>query len=144
MAVAVVVLAKKPGHALGGLERIGPLPGDLHRTRLLRIVFVVVAHGEKTVQIRCPRLRRARRSASEAPGARRGELTVRVGGAVRRRADTQAAIDEKNQFAVAVASNARITVTLIWPGNVISSAIWLAMSVDISTTVMSSTSRSRT
>ena len=31
--------------------------------------------------------------------------------------------DALNQFAVEVASNARMTVTLIWPGNVISSAI---------------------
>lgn len=48
------------------------------------------------------------------------------------------------QLAVADASNARMTVTLIWPGKVISSEIWLAISVDISTTARSSTSRSRT
>ena len=42
------------------------------------------------------------------------------------------------------ASKARITVTLIWPGNVISSEICAAISEDISTTVRSSTSRSRT
>src|SRR5262245_41381904 len=48
MAVAVVVLAKKPGRSLGGLDSIGPLLTNPHRARLLRIVFVVGAQGGKS------------------------------------------------------------------------------------------------
>ena len=48
------------------------------------------------------------------------------------------------QEAVATASKARMTVTLIWPGKVSSSAMRAAISLDSSTTRRSSTSRSRT
>ena len=56
MVVAVAVLAKKPGHALGGLDRIGPLLGDLHRTRLWLndATRVVLANGLGLLGVSAP------------------------------------------------------------------------------------------
>jgi hypothetical protein len=90
---------------------------------------------------------RPRRSASGCPidrrcGAAAERPRRRARGAAH--AVSSARARSSRQFAVAVASNARITVTLICPGNVISSEIWLAISDVISTTATSSISRSRT
>src|SRR5262245_55115221 len=59
--VALVVLANRNGFQ--GFGRIGVLLVDPQRMRLLRILFVVVAHGgPHSVQIRCPK-KTARQSA---------------------------------------------------------------------------------
>src|SRR5262245_19760153 len=48
VAIAIAVLAEEPRSSLGCLHGVAPFLRDVHRARLLPIVFVVASHGLST------------------------------------------------------------------------------------------------